>query len=499
MLDPSQGRRSKTFLSAQLPFIVLWAVSLFILFTFDDKAAVSQLEFGSAFRYALVACDLALSALVILGKEKRSSGIALVLFVAFVISLKVRTPWLGRDAVLLLLTARLLLVTAAFLRIPVQWKLLFFSVVISLFIADQGARKILHMRDSEGKRLVNGLPDYGQVTVGTSPGGGDILANADMQALGEDGAARFRTDRWGFRHDGEIDQMPDANTFRVICVGDSVVYGYRTDQHETIAYNLERTVAPSMPGKKVEVLIARANSPALEHAYLRKNAFAFKPNLIIAGLTIANDLYPTLLDRQPSLNRVTERLPEAAFEKRTGRLFLLRLHNAYLRWAPYHLLLKIAMPNRYYLVDSQPFDVPVFEENNTLGVLYDQDPIELVDRCLAETVACFDEMKRMCDAHGTGFMVVIFPQAFQVDRSVWRTMAFEYGLDPRTFNLDEPHATLRRMLEEYQIDYVDTLEPLRASKEYCFFPSEMHLNRRGQALVANALSDRLTATGLERK
>jgi hypothetical protein len=153
------------------------------------------------------------------------------------------------------------------------------------------------------------------------------------------------------------------------------------------------------------------------------------------------------------------------------------------------------MPRRYYLVDSQSFDVPVFEENNTLGILYDKAPIDLVNRCLAETVACFDEMKRMCDAHGVRFMVVIFPQAFQANRSVWRMLAFDYGLGPRSFDLNQPHTTLGQMLRKKHIDYLDTLEPLRASQNYGFFPSEMHLNRKGQALVADVLAARLSAIG----
>jgi hypothetical protein len=105
----------------------------------------------------------------------------------------------------------------------------------------------------------------------------------------------YRVNADGFRDSLYLRPKP-ANTFRVIVLGDSVAFGYGVAASATFAKEMEREIAASAPGRRVEVLNLGVSgyNPYTEAQLLRDLGVAYEPDLVLVQFCI-NDLNdPTL-------------------------------------------------------------------------------------------------------------------------------------------------------------------------------------------------------------
>ncbi len=92
------------------------------------------------------------------------------------------------------------------------------------------------------------------------------------------------TDRWGWR-DREYPREKGAGVFRVVCIGDSRVFGLGLPAEETYPKQLERILRERRPGRAVEVINAGVPGyTSREGAVLVREVLpAFSPDLVIAS------------------------------------------------------------------------------------------------------------------------------------------------------------------------------------------------------------------------
>ena len=92
------------------------------------------------------------------------------------------------------------------------------------------------------------------------------------------------TDRWGWR-DREYPREKGAGVFRVVCIGDSRVFGLGLPAEETYPKQLERILRERRPGRAVEVINAGVPGyTSREGAVLVREVLpAFSPDLLIAS------------------------------------------------------------------------------------------------------------------------------------------------------------------------------------------------------------------------
>jgi len=100
-----------------------------------------------------------------------------------------------------------------------------------------------------------------------------------------------RTNSFGFRN-REIAQIPAADTFRILCLGDSLTFGAGVAEEETYPRQLESRLNANAP-LRVEVI--NTGVPGYdtwqEVAFFRRQGLEFHPNLVVLGF-YGNDVVP---------------------------------------------------------------------------------------------------------------------------------------------------------------------------------------------------------------
>ena len=108
----------------------------------------------------------------------------------------------------------------------------------------------------------------------------------------------------GLRSPETTYEKPPA-TFRILNLGDSVVMGWGVHEEDTYGRRLETMLNGEGTSQRFEIINAGVPgwNPANASAYLQAEGLKYKPDLILFGLTIANDIKgdsALLADNQPA-------------------------------------------------------------------------------------------------------------------------------------------------------------------------------------------------------
>jgi hypothetical protein len=104
----------------------------------------------------------------------------------------------------------------------------------------------------------------------------------------------IKTNKYGFRNDPAITEKKKPGVFRIILLGDSIVFGVRLQPDKTIGAVLRKRFSEiDIPGvTEFEVINLGMPGHNINQyaAVLDKYGMRYSPDLIIAGITISNDL-----------------------------------------------------------------------------------------------------------------------------------------------------------------------------------------------------------------
>jgi lysophospholipase L1-like esterase len=148
-----------------------------------------------------------------------------------------------------------------------------------------------------------------------------LRADADLLWRNESGARKTqpvnpqafgREDVWtleinsdGFRGLGHSRRKPDENTFRILCVGDSITFGFSVDQALTYPQQLERLLRKRHPNRHFEVI--NAGVPGWSYLqglrFLEVQGMALDPDLIVIGHGTNDQLYPAMITDKERLGQ----------------------------------------------------------------------------------------------------------------------------------------------------------------------------------------------------
>jgi hypothetical protein len=102
------------------------------------------------------------------------------------------------------------------------------------------------------------------------------------------------------------------------------------------------------------------------------------------------------------------------------------------------------------------------------------------------------EMDQTARSEGAVFVLVIFPQRFQVQPRDWQVMCDHAGLVSRDFDLELPERRILDYCRQHGILCLDLLEPMRqaAATQDLYLPAgDMHFNQVGTRIAATRVSD----------
>ncbi|MGI0014639.1 MAG: SGNH/GDSL hydrolase family protein [Nitrososphaera sp.] len=269
------------------------------------------------------------------------------------------------------------------------------------------------------------------------------------------------TNSYGLR-DHEFPVTLNANTFRMVCLGDSLTFGVGVRLEDTYAKQLE-SLLNSNKQRKYEVI--NAGVPAYdtwqEIAYLREYGWRFAPDLVIIGF-YANDVVPKpnpiprVVSKSGSIRTagLNEILPDATvYLLKRSRLLLL-------------------LKDRYGKLVNQLRPSP--EYRHKLSMLTGTTD-QFVERGWQQVEASFKELVPLRKKHGFQLLVVVFPME---DQLLGRYPSAKY------------QSRLKEIAQSYNIDLLDLLPAFQRNFNgfaSLFLEWDGHPNAKAHAIAASEI------------
>jgi len=279
------------------------------------------------------------------------------------------------------------------------------------------------------------------------------------------------TNSYGLRND-EFSLKPKPQTFRILCLGDSLTFGNGVKVQDTYPQRLQLMLNSHPGGKSFEVI--NAGVPAYdtwqEAVYLREYGVNFSPQLVIIGF-YANDIVP-----RPKTIRQT--LDESGFRSRDGVKRIISSETVHVLKRSRVLLF---VKDLYEKVINRLN--PSSEYRHKLSLLEGTNE-PFIENGWKEVETSIGEMRSLGEKHGFQLLVVLFPMADEVIG----------GYPNATYR-----ARLREMAERYEIHFVDLLGPFKTSSDDfgpLFIEWDGHPNARGYEIAAREIGKFLLSNGV---
>ena len=114
---------------------------------------------------------------------------------------------------------------------------------------------------------------------------------------GYGGKVRWTNNAAGFRSDREFTPEPRPGVLRILSLGDSFTAGYRVGQDETFSSLQEQWI--NRKYGQAEIMVAETSDPANALYYLDQFGLQLKPQIVLLGITLGNDISQTYQSLDP--------------------------------------------------------------------------------------------------------------------------------------------------------------------------------------------------------
>lgn len=381
---------------------------------------------------------------------------------------------------------------------------------------------IFHIKFSPSKPQK--ILDYGDTWRRNGLGlGGYLKENLSIMVNNEYGKrVKWKNNSQGFRNNYDIREEVDSGVIRVISMGDSFTAGYRIGQEKTFSALLEKYFNNKNDGNKYEVLISCIEEPTTGLFYLSKYGIKFNPHFIILGISLGNDIAQSYVGLDPKggyiLNDetgeivinprseigfmhglekfmipnecLTERVIAEEGESIKDRSIIYRLPKELLK--RYIKKFKGESIVSWYGDKQNP---RLFDACNGLG-MYIKNPLPEITESYSRLFRILNAFKIVTNKHNIGFIVVLFPQRFQIQKRDWIATIKDYKLKENCFDLLKPNNLIFEFCRKNDIICIDPAykmtENYNKNGRSLYFPNgDMHFNSLGNAVLYDAIKDRI--------
>jgi lysophospholipase L1-like esterase len=264
----------------------------------------------------------------------------------------------------------------------------------------------------------------------------------------------------------EVATEPAPGTLRVLCVGDSVMFGQGVAEEETLPAMLALRLAAR--GRPVEALNAgvQGYDTVAEAAYVAGPGLALRPGAIVVGMSL-NDYDPApvydatgVLARRPAAGATPTLLERSEF------LLLLRWLRA---WSRGQLLTQL-------MARAEPHASPAPDAGASVDRLVAEEHLRFYaapDPALwARMRGALERLRDAAATHVVPLRIAIFPESYQLAGD-----APDLG----------PQRRLAALCAELRLRCLD-LEPVFRAAGGALFQDAQHPNARGLAIAADAIA-----------
>ncbi len=406
------------------------------------------------------------------------------------------------------------------------------SIGITLLLCEMSLRLVY---GSASEKLLDYRDTWRPVDPGDADFGPGGFLKEDFEGEVQDGfggKVRWKNNSQGFRSDVDftVPTSPRSpHTYRILSLGDSFTAGYRVDQSDTFSALTETVLAEQHPEVNIEVMVSVIEDPALGLLYLQKHGLRFKPDLVILGITLANDIQQAFYRLRFTLNFIPEtseislrgnaikhdapqrnrletmKLPSKCVtnEERLSSSLLPSALEVYSLNEGYgstwiHDLRLVQLISASYqnmflgeaqtvVSDTDSYDEPLLWESHGLALFLKEGPPE-VEHAYNDLFSLLEGYSQTTSAHGIHFMAVIFPQRYQVREIDWLETKRVYRLKEECFDLHRPNDLIMSFCAQIGINCIDPIDRFRAVHKPLYLPRhDMHWNADGHAVLAQVL------------
>lgn len=288
---------------------------------------------------------------------------------------------------------------------------------------------------------------------------------------------RIKTNSFGLRCN-EFPKEKPAGEYRILFLGDSVTFGFKLNQNETLPSNLERVLSSSIHNLNIRVINAGVDGYATfqEAYFLKRRGVEFAPDIVLVGFVL-NDVfephltakakggtgnYAGLAGSKTFLRSITRTACRSAFFNHIFFKYLEIKNNARKQ--------KHEVGGKIYKSRDEIY--------NTEGLFKDELSPE-IEQAWQDLEKDLLKLKQFADEIKIPVRIIIFPYAAQVVEKIWS---------------HKPQERLIEFCKTHQIEYLD-LAPYFLQNES---PVELflqndgnHLSPKGSEYVASIIAENI--------
>ncbi len=307
------------------------------------------------------------------------------------------------------------------------------------------------------------------------------------------------TNQFGF-NDRDYPLQKTPGVFRIVVAGDSFSWAGGREGNYTA---LLETMFERRDGSH-KIDIVNTGYPGThtgeELAMLKKYGLQYNPDLVVLGFFVGNDF----VDADPDRKRIVVNGAYVDISKSREHKFL-----GYPIIPQSRLLLFLEQKYRVYAetkraateARGQPEQPGTFSEETYLSIersrleFFNSSPASLKQwqANIDYIFQSISEMDALLKSRNVKFVVAIYPDEFQVNGTVLKTIFEKYKLKPEDYDLNLAQNLLKSFLQSKEIPFIDFLDRFRAEgkQRELYSLRDTHWNGAGNQLAADILFEDL--------
>ncbi len=325
-----------------------------------------------------------------------------------------------------------------------------------------------------------------------------LAHDATISMIAPDYNATMKTNSMGFRARNTPEK--DNSEYRIVMLGDSFTMGEGVSYEDSFSNLLENYLNKSSK-RKYDVIDCgvESYSPILEYLQLKEDIGILKPDMVIMNFDMSDVLNEYVYRKEGVLGKDSEPMSVNGFQdfnKARGSA-VTRAEN----WVYGNLFITSAISGLLREHMEKPLDIKNVDletavmKSNRLMLLHTlkEPEFEEFGLIMSEIEDSILRTKKLCDEHGSQFILSTYPWGHQVNDREWIPGRYDYiskssQISDRTVN------ELERFCVQNNIPFFNAFPYFRNYKgeELLYFHHDMHWTPAGHKLMARYLYEALS-------
>jgi len=309
------------------------------------------------------------------------------------------------------------------------------------------------------------------------------------------------TNKFGF-NDRDYPLQKTPGVYRILVVGDS--FGWAGGQEGNYTALLERQLDNHYGYHRIDIINAGypMTHTAEQLVMLKKYGLQYHPDLVILGFFVGNDF----IDGNPNRKRIVVNDLYIDIDKRREHIIL-----GYPIIFQSRLLLYVKQKYKIFTELRKAATEPRQQLSQEQRGTFAEETFLDLERGLLEffninsarkgrfqkninyILQSVAEMDALLKSRNIKFMVAIYPDAFQIDKTLLNAIFERFRLRREDYDLDLAQNILKSFLQSKDISYIDLTDRFRSGgqEKDLYLLSDSHWNRSGNQLAADILFETL--------